>query len=107
MYDPQVYGLLGAVLLLHLGTLVYVYLRRQRSGESPTLESGAAVDRSATDGSRADTGVDVETAESAETVICSACGVRNAADYRFCRACVADLSGGASHDSGEAFSNAA
>jgi hypothetical protein len=106
MYDPQVYGLLGAVLLLHLGTLVYVYLRRQRSGESSTLEGEAAADGPTREIPRAD-GVDAETGPSGETVVCSACGARNAADYRFCRACVADLSGGASHDTGEAFSNAA
>jgi hypothetical protein len=103
MYDPQVYGLLGAVLLLHLGTLVYVYLRRSRGDGSPTPDVEAGVDRGA------DAGLDATAAadEEASTVVCDECGVQNAADYRFCRACVADLSGGAPRDGGEAFSNAA
>jgi ribosomal protein L40E len=101
MYDPQVYGLLGAVLLLHLGTLVYVYLRRDRDEGSPAADvDDAPVDRGS------ETAVDAAM-EADETVVCAECGVRNAADYRFCRACVADLSGTPAQGGSEAFSNAA
>jgi hypothetical protein len=101
MYDPQVYGLLGAVLLLHLGTLVYVYLRRNGDEGSPAPDrDGETVDRGT------ETAVDAGT-EADETVVCTECGVRNAADYRFCRACVADLSGTPAQGGSEAFSNAA
>lgn len=103
MYDPQVYGLLVAVLLLHLGTLVYVYLWRGRDEGSATADGdGVGVDRGVTAESDPATGRDGE-----ETVVCAECGVRNAAGYRFCRACVADLSGTPARGGNEAFSNAA
>jgi len=105
MYDPQVYGLLGAVLLVHFGTLVYVYLRRQRSGGSATAESDVAGDGQRTDAVHRDVDRSADAPEG--TVVCPACGTRNAVDYRFCRACVADLSGGAPRSGGEPFSNAA
>lgn len=109
MYDPQVYGLLGAALLLHLGTLVYVYLRRQRqqqSAGSMTTEGEAAVGNRTGRDAGPDIGGDVGS-ETEETIVCSECGTRNAADYRFCRACVTELAGRTARGGAEAFSNAA
>jgi hypothetical protein len=101
MYDPQVYGLLGAILLLHLGVLLYVYLRRN----SGTAEA-AGVDELPVEPTRREADADVDP-EDGGTVVCPECGTRNATGYDFCRHCVADLPGGVPGEGGEAFSSTA
>lgn len=104
MSDPQVYGLLGAVLLLHLGTLAYVYLRRSRAAESAEPADGdtePVVERLRPE-VESDPGADEE-----ERLTCPQCGARNDPSYRFCRICVADLPGSAGHDEPGGFSNVA
>lgn len=101
MSDPQVYGLLGAVLLLHLGTLVYVYRRRSRSAEPAGGDTEAVGDRR-----RATVDSDPGS-DGAGTLVCPQCGAGNDPGYRFCRLCVADLPGSAGHDEPGGFSNAA
>jgi hypothetical protein len=100
MYDPQVYGLLGAVLLLHLSVLLYVYLRRESGAVEaavPEAELPVEATRQEADAVPEDGG----------TVVCPQCGTRNAIDYDFCRRCVADLPGGVAGEGAEAFSNTA
>lgn len=99
MYDPQVYGLVGAVLLLHLGTLVYVYRRRSRAAEPAGGDAEPAAERLRPE---AESGPDEE-----RRLTCPQCGARNDPSYRFCRICVADLPGRAGHDEPSGFSNAA
>jgi ribosomal protein L40E len=104
MYDPQVYGLLGAVLLLHLGTLAYVYLRRSRSVERAGDTDAAADAADVTADRRVDTG---PSGSEEGPIVCSQCGARNEPNYRFCRICVADLPGRATSVDPAGFSNAA
>jgi len=90
MLDGTTYGLLGALVLLHLLTLAYAYRRRadgtggaDGAGESdPTAEGEATVPASPVPGE-----FDADTA----TVPCEVCGTENAAEYAFCRACVREL----------------
>lgn len=102
MYDPQVYGLLVAVLLLHLGVLLYVYLRR----ESGTAEATAPEAELPVDATRREADAEIDP-DDGGTVVCPECGTRNATGYDFCRRCVADLPGGVAGEGAEAFSNTA
>ena len=104
MYDPQVYGLLGAVLLLHLGTLAYVYLRRSGSAERAGGADATVDTADVTADCRVDPGP--PGAEDG-AILCSQCGARNEPNYRFCRVCVADLPGNATGAEPGGFSNAA
>lgn len=81
MLDGTTYGLLGALVLLHLLTLVYAY-RREGEGAGRAVEGEAAVPAGPVPGE-----FDADT----ETVPCEVCGTENAAEYAFCRACVSEL----------------
>jgi hypothetical protein len=90
MLDGITYRLLGALVLLHLLTLVYAYRRRADGtggvdgdeGADPAGEGETAVPASPVPGE-----FDADT----ETVPCEVCGTENAAEYAFCRACVREL----------------
>jgi hypothetical protein len=83
MLDGTTYGLLGALVLLHLLTLVYAYRRRaDGAGESARAEGDPAVPARPVPGE-----FDADT----ETVECRVCRTENAARYAFCRACVSEL----------------
>jgi hypothetical protein len=101
MSDPQVYGLLGAVLLLHLGTLAYVYLRRSRAADPAGGDPETVAERLRPE-AESELGPDEE-----GRLTCPQCGARNDPSYRFCRICVADLPGSAGHGEPGGFSNAA
>jgi hypothetical protein len=100
MLDPQVYGLLGAVMLLHLGVLVYAYLRRNPA-ETAGPETAAEIPL---DPSLADADIDPG---SEGAVVCPECGTRNATGYEFCRHCVASLPGGLGDNGSDTFSSTA
>lgn len=84
MLDGTTYGLLGALVLLHLLTLAYAY-RRRAAGDG---DSRRATEDDRTVPARPVPGeFDSDTA----TVACDVCGTENAAEYSFCRACVSEL----------------
>lgn len=84
MLDGTTYGLLGALVLLHLLTLVYAYRRQGdgAGGTDPAVEGEAPAPAGPVPGE-----FDADT----ETVPCEVCGTENAAEYAFCRACVSEL----------------
>ena len=83
MLDGTTYGLLGALVLLHLLTLAYAY-RRRAGGDDGSESAGddASVPVQPVPGE-----FDADTV----TVSCATCGTENAAEYAFCRACVSEL----------------
>ncbi|MEF8840374.1 MAG: hypothetical protein V5A62_01940 [Haloarculaceae archaeon] len=84
MLDGTTYGLLGALVLLHLLTLAYAYRRRTEGGGG----ADAAVEGGPTPPARPVPGeFDADT----ETIACEICDTENAAEYAFCRACVSEL----------------
>jgi len=84
MLDGATYGLVGALVLLHLLTLACAY--RWRMGESEGAGE-AAEGKAPAPSSPVPGEFDADTA----TVSCEACGTENAAEYAFCRACVIQL----------------
>lgn len=84
MLDGTTYGLLGALVLLHLLTLVYAY-RRRAEGAGGT--DGAVEGETATPARPVPGEFDADT----ETIACEVCDTENAAEYAFCRACVSEL----------------
>lgn len=101
MVDPQVYGFLGAALLLHLGVLLYAYVRRDTDAAGPESASDIPLDPT-----RAEADADIDPGADG-AVVCPECGTRNATDYEFCRHCVATLPGRFADGGAEAFSNTA
>ena len=84
MLDGTTYGLLGALVLLHLLTLVYAYRRQAggTGGTDPAVEGETATPAAPVPGE-----FDPDT----DTVQCEVCDTENAAEYAFCRACVSEL----------------
>jgi hypothetical protein len=84
MLDGATYGLVGALVLLHVLTLAYAYRRRtgRSGGPDGALEADAPVPVAPVPGE-----FDADTV----TVSCERCGTENAAEYAFCRACVTQL----------------
>jgi hypothetical protein len=90
MLDGTTYGLLGALVLLHLLTLAYAYWRRADGDGESSGAGGAdpAVEGETTTPARPVPGeFDADT----ETIACEVCDTENAAEYAFCRACVSEL----------------
>jgi hypothetical protein len=81
-------ALLAALLaVLHAAVAAYLYRSTlERDGRRSTGE--------ATADERGMPPVDGHPDEAVETTACSTCGAPNDPSYRFCRRCVADLSGG-------------
>lgn len=95
---------LGAFVLGHLLVLAY-FLRANadRSGPTvgqqhadPTLDAGAETPRSRHGDVDRETPGDLPPVDSERVIQCSHCGVHNAAEYRYCRFCVGELSDGTS-----------
>jgi hypothetical protein len=84
MLDGTTYGLLGALVLLHLLTLAYAYRRRAGDAGDPEgrAEGDASVPARPVPGE-----FDADT----DTVECRVCETVNAVEYAFCRACVSEL----------------
>lgn len=84
MLDGATYGLVGALVLLHLLTLAYAY--RWRMGGN-----GAAAEATEGDAPAPSDPLPGEFDADTVTVSCEACGTENAAEFAFCRACVTQL----------------
>jgi hypothetical protein len=85
MLDGTTYGLVAALVLLHLVTLGYAYHRRAGG------DGGEGADRAEETRSVPDRPVPGEFDADTPTVSCDVCGTENAAEYSFCRACVSEL----------------
>jgi hypothetical protein len=79
------YGVIAIVIALHVVTLLYAFHRDRK----PTGTLGQPDTKSSPS---------VSTETATDTVACAHCGEMNAPSYRFCRGCVADLSGRAAGD---------
>lgn len=74
------YGVIAVVIGLHVLTLLYAY---RRHGEPTSTVTPSDVESSPSTG----------TESTSDAIACVHCGAMNDPDYRFCRGCVADLSG--------------
>lgn len=86
MVNTWLLGFALAVVLLQLLGMVYLYVARDRDEPAGMVpENAAAMPQENDPATTADDAI----------VTCSACGTENAPEYRYCRQCVADLSGDA------------
>lgn len=86
MVSTWLLGFVVGVVFLQLLVVMYRYANRDRESEND--RSLAPFDGMGTDASTESDGDD-----DGGTTACSACGAENAAEYRYCRLCVSDLSG--------------
>lgn len=87
MLETWALEIVAAFAVLQLLALAYFYYRVRDDSDDrePGTLAPEAVDVDAADGT--------EAADGREPVACSECGAENDPDYRYCRDCVADLSG--------------
>jgi hypothetical protein len=88
--DPWQFGLLAVLITTNVAVSYWLYRRLRASGGRSSLDAG----RDTTTGVEPEPPANEPTATGHEqaVVTCSACGTTNDPTYRFCRACVAELS---------------